>query len=157
MAKKTEKSLVLPISDTFWIIFGYMRGSTGQLRAPLIFKNSISTYNYISFKKKSWILDVCWIYSLIITHFRNFFPILGLKGACTGQVRDPFLEKNCISTYNYIFVAKKKEKLNAQIDIYPENHSFWPFQPHFGQFLGIWGAPTGQLRAPLIFKNLFTT
>ena len=65
--------------------------------------------------------------------------------------------KKTVFQHIIIFLLQKKEKLNAQIDIYPENHSFWPFQPHFGQFLGILGAPTGQLRAPLIFKNLVLT
>ena len=68
----------------FWAIHGV---PAGQLGAPFIFKDGISTYNHSFFALNPEKFDVCRMYIVKINYFGRFNPILGIFWIYMGPLQ----------------------------------------------------------------------
>ena len=95
------------------------------------------------------------IKSLIFWHFGPIFGSFWVSMGSLKASQGPLLFSKTVFQHTMIVSLPKILKIGCLQNISPKNQLFWAFQLHFGQFLDIYGAPTGQLRAPFFSMMVF--
>ena len=95
--------------------------------------------------------------SLIFGHFRPIFGSFWVSMGSLKASQGPLSFSKTVFQHTKIVSLPKILKIGCLQNISPKNQLFWAFQLHFGQFLDIYGAPTGQLRGPFSFNDGIST